>query len=191
MDDLLEWLRAQLDEDQRIAREAAMAIGRTGYENGVLVDPPARFGDDLAADGAQWAPSYHKVMRKRLKPDEKRRTVAECGGFGARPVADHVAAHDPARVLREIDAKRQLLTLHAPEWAVVEWAHDQNGKGEAQVCRSCGNRDLDSWLNWRRLGDGDLPEGVKPPYVVAPCPTVRLLALPYADREGYLDSWRP
>jgi hypothetical protein len=107
--DLVQWLGEQLDKDQRIAREAAMAIGRTGYENGVLVDPPARFGDDLAADGAQWAPSYHKVMRKRLKPDEKSRTVAECGGFGARPVADHVAAHDPARVLREIDAKRQLV----------------------------------------------------------------------------------
>lgn len=109
MEDLVRWLSAQLDEDQRIAREAAMAIGRTGYENGVLVDPPARFGDDLAADGAQWAPSYHKVMRKRLKPDEKRRTVAECGGFGARPVADHVAEHDPARVLREIDSKRKLV----------------------------------------------------------------------------------
>jgi hypothetical protein len=24
-----------------------------------------------------------------------------------------------------------------------------------------------------------------------PCRTLRLLALPYADREGYLESWRP
>jgi hypothetical protein len=25
----------------------------------------------------------------------------------------------------------------------------------------------------------------------APCPTLRLLALPYADRPGYRDEWRP
>ncbi|WP_373305012.1 DUF6221 family protein [Streptomyces bluensis] len=24
-----------------------------------------------------------------------------------------------------------------------------------------------------------------------PCPTLRLLALPYADRDGYQESWRP
>lgn len=116
VEDLVRWLNTQLDEDQRIAREAAMAIGRTGYENGVLVDPPARFGDDLVVDGAQWAPSYHQVMRKRLRPDETRRTVAECGGFGARPVADHIAEWDPARVLREIDAKRKLLA----EWKLAD-----------------------------------------------------------------------
>jgi len=111
MDEFVVWLRAQLDEDERIARGAAMAIGRTGYEHGELIDPPARFGDDLVADGAQWVSSHHRVMRKRLGPEEKSRTVADCGGFGARPVAVHAAEWDPARVLREIDAKRGTLKM--------------------------------------------------------------------------------
>jgi hypothetical protein len=156
VDELVQWLRDQLDADQRIAREAAMAIGRTGYENGVLVDPPARFGDDLAADGAQWAPSYHKVMRKRLKPDEKSRTVAECGGFGARPVADHVAEHDPARVLREIEAKRQIVERYE------------------ELCAASKEDGL----------IGDVTEEYQDFLL-------RLLALPYADRPGFREEWRP
>ncbi|MER8220860.1 DUF6221 family protein [Streptomyces sp. NPDC094143] len=109
MDDLVQFLRDRLDEDERTAREAAMSVGRTGYKNGVLVNPPARFGDDLVADGAQWVSSHHLVVRKRLGPEEKGRIVADCGGFGARPVAVHAAAHDPARVLAEVEAKRRVI----------------------------------------------------------------------------------
>jgi hypothetical protein len=177
MDDFVQWLRAQLDEDQRIAREAAMAIGRTGYENGVLVDPPARFGDDLAADGAQWAPSYHKVMRKRLKEDEKRRTVAECGGFGARPVADHVAAHDPARVLREIEAKRKIVDAYLPPGADphpgLPCINFEGQNPEDYTGHDSCARHLEAS---RKLLHDD--------YVL------RLLAAVYDDRPGYQDEWR-
>jgi uncharacterized protein DUF6221 len=178
--DLVQWISAQLDTDERIARAAPMEIDRSGHGDGVLTDVPAR-----------WVPSHHLVMRQAMTDDEEIRIVTDCAAFGGRSAAVHIAEWDPARVLREIAAKRQLLALHTPEWSIVEWAHDQNGKGEAQVCRSCGNRDIDSWLNWRRLGDGDLPEGVKPPYVVAPCQNLRLLALPYEDRPGYQEAWRP
>lgn len=62
--------------------------------------------------------------------------------------AEHIAEHDPARVLREIDAKRRMLGRIHSHAAVM---------GQDEV-------------------HGDL---------------LRLLALPYADRPGYREEWRP
>ncbi|MET7924705.1 DUF6221 family protein [Streptomyces sp. NPDC005349] len=67
--------------------------------------------------------------------------------------ADHIAAHDPARVLREIDAKREIIR-----------------QADLYLCDSdpgCGYR--------TKHGHSVL----------------RLLALPYADRPGYREEWRP
>ncbi|MGW1616350.1 DUF6221 family protein [Streptomyces sp. NPDC002285] len=92
---------------------------------------------------------------------------------------EFIAEHDPARVLREIDAKRELLTLHA---AVADHGRfSDHGECEKYgcdgdhrrppVCRSC------------RTYAGDPEE--------APCSTLRILAMPYADREGYRAEWAP
>ncbi|MFJ5644011.1 DUF6221 family protein [Streptomyces sp. NPDC093223] len=80
------------------------------------------------------------------------------------PELKHAERHDPARVLREIDAKRQLVECHEP-WTA------SNGD---VICGRCGREHIDG-----RPG-GHFP-----------CQTLRLLALPYADRPGYLDAWRP
>jgi hypothetical protein len=48
-------------------------------------------------------------------------------------------------LLAEVDAKRRILDEHAPKWRTVEWPHDQNGKGEAQVCRRCQNAEHTEW----------------------------------------------
>jgi hypothetical protein len=165
MDDLVRWLGAQLDGDEQIAREAAMAIGRTGYKDGMLVDPPARWGDELVADGQQWVARYHVVARKRLSAGEPGVTVAECAGFGGNPVAKHAAEHDPARVLREIDAKRQIIAEHE----LIP-----TGPGKAPGCEVCVS--TPSW---------------GPEVVSGPCTTLRLLASVYSDRDGYQESWRP
>ncbi|MFI0236352.1 DUF6221 family protein [Streptomyces sp. NPDC016845] len=78
-------------------------------------------------------------------------------------VRQHIAEHDPARVLREIDAKRQLLALHS-----VAGGHE------------CSTRDAH--------GDIDHCTWVMESEA---CTTLRLLALPNADRPGYLEKWRP
>ncbi|RSN13758.1 hypothetical protein DMH25_08180 [Streptomyces sp. WAC 01325] len=62
----------------------------------------------------------------------------------------------PARMLREIDAKRRIIAKHA----LNGW-----------VCSTCD--------------DGEVPPQA------FPCPTLRLLALPYTDRPGYSEEWRP
>lgn len=75
-----------------------------------------------------------------------------------------IAAHDPARVLREIGAKRKLLALHSAVWIDTGDADGNDRSG--YFCVECDSQTF-------------------------PCRTLRLLALPYADREGYLESWRP
>ncbi|MFE4420419.1 DUF6221 family protein [Streptomyces sp. NPDC056817] len=145
---LPEWLRAQLDADEQIAREAtpgpwqnaptarhhATASGRS--EEAVFASPPDAGATIVAATG---------------EAAERRHLVD----------AEHIVRHDPSRVLREIDAKRQLLELH----------HSIELPTEAlDACAECE------------------VTGAYPEY---PCRTLRLLALPYADRPGYREEWRP
>ena len=113
------------------------------------------------------------VQFLRDRYDEEARDAEAAGDswYGYEPeqqiafvsVADarHIARHDPARVLRDIDAKRQLLELHALEY-----------------------RDRPE----RVLGESDDPFCTECVGETFPCATLRLLALPYAD---YRDDWRP
>jgi hypothetical protein len=92
MDDLVRWLGEQLDEDERIAR--------------AVEDRSAPWDGQWVADGDSAARTYNGHVlfyghNYRLKPG----------------LVAHVVAHDPARVLREIEAKRDLLRL-------AERAHD-------------------------------------------------------------------
>lgn len=152
MDDLVQWLRAQLDEDERIARAAAQDTGPDWYYNDGFV-----------------------FSRRGALPQE---LVERSEFIAAFPLQDfleqgrgeHVAHHDPARALREIDAKRQLVKLHGR--ATLRAGGGAQYYDTATVCRSCEPDHQFPELSW-------------------PCPTLRLLALPYADRPGYREEWRP
>lgn len=176
---LVQFLHSCFDEDERMARDTGVPLD---WHQGPGDDP------EWTDDGMilMWPPEFHT----RYEQDKHWRGLPVDDGPG---LAAHIARHDPARVLAEIDAKRRLVSLHEPLWETVEWPHDQNGKGEAQVCKSCGNRDIDSWQNWRpAVGEaGYLPPGVVPPYILAPCQTLRLLALPYAAHPDYRPEWAP
>ena len=125
MDDLVRWLSAQLDEDERIARAV----------HGPVDGPLGK---------TWWTP---EEVKTRLCDDQIHMSDAQ-----------HIAAWDPARVLREIEAKQRILVEHRqtqPRWcAVCDVPGDYQGREYA-------------------------------------CTTVRLLALPYADRPGYREEWRP
>lgn len=86
MDELVAWLREQLDADERIALAAPR--GPWGMDgSGSITD----------ADGARVVPSVGGARDGRATrwPDG--------------PSADHILGHDPARVLREIDSKKHLV----------------------------------------------------------------------------------
>lgn len=78
-----------------------------------------------------------------------------------RPDFAHIARHDPARVLAEIAAKRAVVKEHAPADSIV------------MICRTCSRRDLSEWYG-----------------EYFPCPTLRLLAAPYADHPNFRPEWR-
>lgn len=82
--------------------------------------------------------------------------------YGGMLVAEHVARWSPARVLAECAAKRRIVELHRGQKAL--WDDDENPL-EVVECPECG--------------------------VLFPCPTLRLLALPYADHPDYREEWRP
>lgn len=140
MDDLITFLRACLDDDERVAREA--------------------LHDDAVRPG-QWTTEHHGMGRE---PNTCHIAEDRSGHYWSVahdvfiPNAAHIARWDPARVLADIDAKRRIIDEHSLE---------SNG-----ACRVCT-------LGW----------SARP--AAYPCPTVRLLALPYADREGYREEWRP
>ncbi|MGW3428902.1 DUF6221 family protein [Streptomyces melanosporofaciens] len=99
MDELVRWLGEQLDEDERIAR--------------AVEDRSAPWDGQWMADGNSAVRTYngHVLFYRHgsgpLKPG----------------LTDHVAEWDPARVLREIDAKRNILEEHRPSELAVYAPH--------------------------------------------------------------------
>ena len=84
------------------------------------------------------------------------------------PSIDHVQRHDPHRVLAECEAKRRIIETHRPYDCT-----DPKG----QRCFVCASTRA-------------YPSGAAI-HEAWPCPTLRLLALPHADRPGYREEWRP
>jgi len=143
MDDLVQFLRARLDEDAAIAKRVESRWRQIG-ETGVIV----------ASDGTH---------------------AEECANGNWTGIADHIARHDPARVLAEVDAKRRMVDVHGPRKLYPD--ADSLLQRTLIVCRSCG--------------PSQFPKRPASHHMY-PCPTLRLLALPYVDNHpDYRDTWRP
>ena len=147
--DLVEFLRARLTEDETAAHAAIL---------GFSPHP------DQEIPGAAWLPIYHKVVQQIQGDDEI--CVADCGNLMLERAA-HIARHDPARVLREVDRDRRLLDLHHVVGFDDEDGHDL-GRGCAECGYSAEYSDRGGW-----------------------CETVRILAVPYADDPDYRQEWKP
>ncbi|MGW0131915.1 DUF6221 family protein [Streptomyces sp. NPDC003299] len=104
MDELVEFLRARLDEDERIARAAAepelwVELNRAPQQSWSVefwADP------DRAAVVAEGSSAYPVVVTTQGMAEED-----------AEARALHIARHDPARVLREVEAGRRLIRAHS------------------------------------------------------------------------------
>ena len=168
MDDLVTWLTAQLDDDERVARAATAGPWRHSPDKHWRKPGTAWFEEAVFA-GATGASAT---------------CVAGTGETGDRQSmadAEHIARHDPARVLRDVEVKRQILDIHGIIWRSIGWL-ERDGDvldeayEELPVCVACVAK------------HSSFPTRDAVP--VGPCRYVRLLASPYSDRPGYREEWK-
>jgi hypothetical protein len=129
-EDLIDWLRRMIDEDERAARATVPGPWRVS-------------GLDVHAEDLV-------VMENFDEP-----------GPWLRALPEHIARHDPARVLREVEARRRLIDQYEAMRAGAEAAAGTILAGAAKV----------------RLGAYEM--------------AVKIMAMPYSDRPGYREEWRP
>ncbi|GII86615.1 hypothetical protein Ssi03_46050 [Sphaerisporangium siamense] len=98
MDDLVAFLRARLDEDEQMARAAGGA-----WQYVALPDVISPAGHSLQLDDDRALVDVGFMEDDALRPAE----------------AQHIAHHDPARVLREVEAKRRLIEAHVDHYGLV------------------------------------------------------------------------
>jgi len=138
MDDLVQFLRARLDEDEQ------------------AIEAPETWTEFDETQGT-----------RRVDVDHSFERVTACTRAWR---GVHIARHDPARVLREVEAKRQVLKLH--ERVTLRAGGGAQYFDTTTVCRSCEPSYQFPELSW-------------------PCATLRLFALPYADHPDYQETWKP
>jgi hypothetical protein len=120
--ELAEWLRAQIDEDERVARACRHAHWR--------VIAGALTGDDGPSEPIGWtAVDSDGSVSRGSGPGRHWAHLAQ-GVQIHDPdgsVLDHAARQDPERALAEVKTKRLILDLHRPD---VEGGHDP-------ICNVC------------------------------------------------------
>lgn len=115
---LIDWLRAQIDEDERLARKAGGIEWRAaGIDDKYVAD--ARNGCAIAC--------YTEVY-------------PECAIGMDDDDAAHIANWDPARVLAEVQSKRAILDVHPIETDLSEYERGL-GTGQSFGCRRCADDD--------------------------------------------------
>ena len=147
MDELTAFLKTRLDEDEAAAVAAAHDSAR------------------LAGRGT-WSTELGTIVTDAEDPDW---AICDLTPFvDDECLARHIARHDPARVLREVAAKRAILAQHG--WFIpdVGWS-----KGE-RCCNCCG-------------------AGMDDVYLTAPwpCETVKALAAIWSYHPDYREEWKP
>jgi hypothetical protein len=160
MSDIAEFLTAQLDEDEAIARAATPAPWRSAVSSDgrsrVLGGPHVRPGQTsdnriVCRDGVYPADWPTEIVNSKVD-------------------AVHIARHDPARVLREVAVKRRVLARHR-----LATDEDLGWSSYVGACFGCGT--------YGEFADARTPD-------VNDCPELRDLAAPYGDRPGYKPAWR-
>lgn len=161
MDDLVRWLGEQFDEDERVAREACK-----------YASPAWHLDEEFGETVLWWPPEFHT----RYEEDKHWRGLAI-----DQDIAPHIAEWDPARVLREIDAKRRLVDDFTSERHHVNDGDCWYTCPAATEARDGGETCDDS----RRGGACDCGRDARVER------RLRLLAFPYEARPGYRAEWRP
>lgn len=184
MDELVAWLRAQLDEDEQVAQEASRRRDDGWTPTGehwhwveperdqpLTLDPVV--DEHVNVDGRadlrsveEYPTNMPYTLPHFVVPHtEELRTVD----------AMHIARWDPARVLAEVEAKRR--TLDA--WRAANADPHPGIPCENWPGQGAENRDPYDSCTHHLAAPPRTPDHV-----------VRLLAQPYAGRPGWREEWR-
>jgi hypothetical protein len=155
MDDLAAFISARLSEDEAAAKAAT---ARQPYDEWDAVGAGGE--DDVAL--SNWR--VVAIAIPGLKPEHSP---------AARAVMRHIARHDPARVLREVAARRLMAKLHDRVHTCPVIVPVANPSAFAE-----GMYVSDEYI------DGDDPE-------VSPCTTLRAIAATWSDHPDYRAEWAP
>jgi hypothetical protein len=155
IEEMIHFVREQLDEDERKARAATPGAWRV----------TTRSSQPYAEDGEIHTVAVHARYVNDKTPEPYR--VVTHGDFHEavdRADAEHIARHDPARVLRDVRAYRKIIAEYEAEIA----------RGPARP------KGLETQSEARHGGILDA-------YRAA----LLILAAIFADRPGYREEWRP
>lgn len=160
--DVVEFLSARLNEDEAVARllmahprlRWAQGDGRDG-DTGEVFAHVGLNSSTRCSEHPDGSPNLCSDVRILAVDDDFVRSEA-----AAAAIAEHVARHDPARVLADVAAKRATLHEH----------------GDVHCCSG------------RSYPDQVWPDIDSTPEI--PCPTVRLLAAPFADHPDFDPAWK-
>jgi len=124
---LVEFLTARLDEDEQVAR---WAIQYSGLRDRGLAESweVVRTGEE----------GRSLLIQTRYEALRSKPVTEFYDAAFHRPLADHIARHDPARVLREVEAKRRLVERYeravSQSASVSQYIRGQD-HGYEEACR--------------------------------------------------------
>lgn len=146
MADLVEFLRARLDEDEQAARDAAADHPSWTYD-------PERF--------AVYSDGYPIASHRDGSP------LTDVDG-------QHIARHDPARVLCEVEIKRRIIDRYV----------DLRDR-----CASAA-QDYSDWLEGKRVREDRPSISQRDPVIRDELERMlRLFTLPHADHTDFKEEW--
>lgn len=151
MADIVEFIKSRLEEDEQIAKDPEWPSWNFEEQQGNLTinTGAVSMGWEFGGSSGVWL------------CDDPEDDCAEYRGYAERE-ATHIARHDPARVLREVAAKRALLGAHCTD--------PTYGGTECLGCHA--NFQEEHWTQ-------DINE----------CPTLRAIASVHSDHPDYDPAW--
>jgi hypothetical protein len=155
VDDLVVFLRARLDEETAAARAAA------DFGGGIIGPGWRVSGTHTDEGGTYWSITATAVASGHEQVVEVVGSGMSGGGAHTEQVARHAARHDPARVLREVEAKRRLVERY--ERAV-----------------KVGGSSASGYVRGQDSG-----------YIEACLDAIGEAVAIYADHPDYREEWRP
>jgi hypothetical protein len=174
MTTLIEFLEERLREDEAAARATLIDVDGSG-EWRADEHPVALTADLYRVRDVNARPVVEEI--RSLDDDDDPDNITEYVNGAA--VSQHVALHDPARVLREVTAKRALLEdINAEKHLVVD--------GDPYFTCNAATEERDGGESWAREKWGTACGCGRDDRVER---RLKLLAAPYSDHPEFRKEW--